>query len=88
MQISLEVGVFAAATALIAKLGPISLAAHQIAQNAASATYMVPLGIGLAAAVRVGQALGRRDIKAPSVTPGGLLSFSAGPSCLVPPWPS
>ncbi len=30
----------------------------------ASATYMVPLGIGSAAAVRVGQALGRRDIKA------------------------
>lgn len=64
MQISLEVGVFAAATAMIARLGPVPLAAHQIALNVASATYMVPLGIGSAAAVRVGQALGRKDIKA------------------------
>jgi len=37
------------------------LASHQIALNTASVTYMVPLGIGSAAAVRVGQALGRRD---------------------------
>jgi MATE family multidrug resistance protein len=61
MQLTLEVGVFAAATALVAKLDPLSLAAHQIALNAASFTFMVPLGIGSAAAVRVGQALGRLD---------------------------
>ncbi len=52
---------FAAATALIAKLDPVSLAAHQIALNVASVTFMVPLGISSAAAVRVGQAIGRRD---------------------------
>lgn len=60
-QISLEVGVFAAATALIGRLSPVTLAAHQIALNCATITYMVPLGIGSAAAVRVGQAVGRRD---------------------------
>jgi MATE family multidrug resistance protein len=60
-QLGLEVGIFAAATALIGKLGPIPLASHQIALNTASLTYMVPLGIGSAAAVRVGQALGRHD---------------------------
>ncbi len=64
MQITAEVGVFAVATTLIAKLDAASLAAHQIALNAASATYMVPLGIASAAAVRVGQALGREDAKA------------------------
>jgi MATE family multidrug resistance protein len=64
MQISLEVGVFAAATALIATLDTLSLAAHQIAINVASFTYMVPLGISSAAAVRVGQALGRGDVHA------------------------
>lgn len=63
-QLSLEVGVFAAATALIGTLDPLSLAAHQIAINTASFTYMVPLGISSAAAVRVGQALGRGDIHA------------------------
>jgi multidrug resistance protein, MATE family len=60
-QILFEIGVFAAATALIAKLDAASVAAHQIALNCASLTYMVPLGISSAAAVRVGQAIGRRD---------------------------
>jgi MATE family multidrug resistance protein len=61
MQLGLEVGVFATATALIARLGAIPLASHQIALNTVSFTYMVPLGISSAAAVRVGQAFGRRD---------------------------
>jgi MATE family multidrug resistance protein len=65
-QLGLEVGIFAAATAMISKLGPIQLAANQVAMNTASFTYMVPLGIGSAAAVRVGQGLGRRDPRAAS----------------------
>jgi MATE family multidrug resistance protein len=46
----------------VAKLDARSLAAHQIALSAASFSYMVPLGISSAAAVRVGQALGRGDL--------------------------
>jgi multidrug resistance protein, MATE family len=61
MQSTLESGVFAAVTTLIAKLGAVPLASHQIALNTVSLTYMVPLGISSAAAVRVGQALGRKD---------------------------
>ena len=61
MQIGLEISVFAAATALIARLDPTSLAGHQIALIMVSVTYMVPSGISSAAAVRVGQALGRGD---------------------------
>lgn len=61
LQILVEIGVFAVATALIGKLDAVSLAAHQIALNTATVTYMVPLGVGEAAAVRVGQALGRND---------------------------
>jgi multidrug resistance protein, MATE family len=60
-QILLEIGAFAAATALCAKLGPVPLSGHQIALNCAAFTFMVPLGISSAAAVRVGQQLGRRD---------------------------
>jgi MATE family multidrug resistance protein len=60
-QITLEVGVFAAATALAGRLAPASLAAHQIAINLASFTFMVPLGVASAGAVRVGQAIGRQD---------------------------
>src|SRR5258706_3787310 len=44
MQITLEVGVFAAATALAGRLAPVALAAHQIAMQVASLTFMVPLG--------------------------------------------
>jgi MATE family multidrug resistance protein len=61
MQITLEIGVFALVTALIGRLGAVSLASHQIALNTVSFTYMVPLGISSAAAVRVGQAIGRKD---------------------------
>src|SRR3984893_8251611 len=60
-QFGMEVGVFAIATTLIGKLGAVPLASHQIALNTVSLTYMVPLGISSAAAVRVGQALGRGD---------------------------
>ncbi len=61
LQITLEVGLFSAATALAGRLDAASLAAHQIAITVASTTFMVPYGIASAAAVRVGQAVGRRD---------------------------
>jgi MATE family multidrug resistance protein len=60
-QIGLETGVFAVVTVLIGKLGAAPLAGHQIALQTASMTYMVPLGISSAAAVRVGHAIGRID---------------------------
>jgi MATE family multidrug resistance protein len=61
MQFTLESGVFATVTALAARLGAVPLASHQIALNTVAFTYMVPLGISSAAAVRVGQAVGRKD---------------------------
>jgi len=61
-QLTVEVAVFAVATSLIGRLGAVPLASNQIALNTVSVTYMVPLGIGSAAAVRVGHALGRKDI--------------------------
>lgn len=61
LQITLEIGVFAVATVLAGRLEPASLAAHQIALNLASVTFMVPLGVASAAAVRVGHAVGRGD---------------------------
>src|SRR5204863_3115256 len=61
VQTVVEVAVFAVATALVGTLSPEWLAAHQIAMQMATFTYMVPLGMASAAAVRVGQALGRGD---------------------------
>jgi multidrug resistance protein, MATE family len=62
LQFTAEVGVFALVATLIARLGAVQLASHQIALNTVAFTYMVPLGISSAAAVRVGQALGRKDL--------------------------
>jgi MATE family multidrug resistance protein len=64
LQMVFEIGVFATATTLIGRLGAIPLAAHQIALNAAGLSFMAPFGIGSAAAVRVGQALGAGNPKA------------------------
>jgi len=60
-QVTLELGVFSAVTALAGRVGEASLAAHQIVLTLAGLTFMVPLGVGSAAAVRVGHAVGRRD---------------------------
>jgi MATE family multidrug resistance protein len=61
IQILAEGAVFGIITVLAARLDEISLAAHGISVNVIAITYMVPLGISSAAAVRVGQAMGRRD---------------------------
>jgi MATE family multidrug resistance protein len=60
-QILMEIGAFGAAAVLAGRLSPVALAAHQIAINCASVTYMVPLGASSAAAVAVGQAIGRGE---------------------------
>jgi MATE family multidrug resistance protein len=77
-QITLEVGVFAASTALAGRLAPVALAAHQIAIHIAALSFMVPLGISSAGAVRVGHAVGRLD--APGAERAGwtALMFGAG----------
>lgn len=61
MQIGIEWGVFTTATLLIARLSAPELAGHQITLTTVSMTYMMPLGFSSAAAVRVGQAIGRGD---------------------------
>ena len=61
-QIFVEVSIFALATSVIATFGPVPLAAHEIALQLASLTYMVPLAVSAATSVRVGHALGRMRI--------------------------
>jgi len=57
----IEVGLFMVTALLMGTLGTVPLAAHQVAIQCAAFTFMVPLGIGIATSVRVGQAVGRRD---------------------------
>ncbi len=58
---TLEVGVFAAAALTMGLIGVAELAANQIALQLASITFMIPMGIGQAATVRVALAIGRGD---------------------------
>jgi len=76
-QIGLEMSVFATVTVLIGKLSADILAGHQIALTVASTTFMMPLGISSAAAVRVGHAIGRRDPEGASRSGWTALLFGA-----------
>ena len=62
-QFTLEVGAFAAVSALAGRLDPVSLGSHQIALNLAALAFMVPLGLSSAGAVRVGHAVGANDAR-------------------------
>ena len=59
---AVETGLFTGATYMVGFLGPIPLAAHQIALQTAAMTFMVPVGIAYATTMRVGQHLGRHDV--------------------------
>lgn len=62
MTMIFEGMLFNAMTLLMGRFGTTSLAAHQIAINVPSITFMVPLGIGMASTVRVGVAAGAGDL--------------------------
>src|SRR5258708_2656544 len=62
--LALEIGVFNAAGVLMGVLGSDALGAHQLAINFASLTFMVPLGLGQAATVRVAFHLGAGRLQA------------------------
>jgi MATE family, multidrug efflux pump len=55
----LEVGLFVVTGVMMGVLGADALGAHQLVINAASITFMVPLGLGQAAMARVAFQLGR-----------------------------
>lgn len=60
-SIGLEVTLFSATAFFVGTFGAVPIAAHQIAIQCAAIAYMIPLGIGLATSVRVGQSIGRGD---------------------------
>lgn len=70
-----EVGVFALAGVLAAKLGPESIGAHQIALSYGSLSFTVAVGIGSAGSVRVGWAVGAHNTS--QARRSGMLAFAA-----------
>jgi MATE family multidrug resistance protein len=71
-----EVSIFNAAVFLMGLIGANSVAAHSIAIQIASIAFMVPLGFGQAATVRVGLAYGARDRDA--ITRAGWAAYVLG----------
>jgi MATE family multidrug resistance protein len=74
----LEFGVFGAAGILMGWMGTVAMAAHQVALNLSSLTFMVPLGVAQAGSVLVGQAVGRGDVAGARRAAGGSLLVGAG----------
>lgn len=71
-----EVGLFTAAALLMGGIGTDEVAAHAIALQCASMAFMVPLGLGIAATVRVGHAYGRSDPE--GIRKAGWTAFALG----------
>jgi MATE family multidrug resistance protein len=69
-----ETGLFAASAIMMGWLGTIPLAAHGIALQLASMTFMLHLGLSNAATVRAGNAFGRRDW--PHMVRGGIVALA------------
>ena len=56
-----EGGIFAVVPIMAGWLSSTAQAAHQVAISTASAAFMLPLGLGIAAGIRVGEAYGAKD---------------------------
>ena len=61
--IFVELSMFSGAALILGPLGDIVLASHSIALSIASIAFMLPLSIGLAAAARVGNLLGEKNLE-------------------------
>jgi MATE family multidrug resistance protein len=75
---SFEITFFITLALLMGRMGVVQLAGHQIAINLASLSFMVPLGVAGAAATRVGNAIGRRDMPGARRAAAACLLLGAG----------
>lgn len=78
VTMALEYGAFATVGLMMGTLGTTQMAAHQVALNLASLTFMVPLGVSGAGAVLVGQAIGRGDPAGMRRAAGAALALGVG----------
>jgi MATE family multidrug resistance protein len=76
----MEVGLFASAVMLMGWLGKDQVAAHQVTLQIASTSFMVPLGISMAATIRVGLAMGAGD--AAGARRAGRVALGLGVLCM------
>lgn len=77
---AMETGLFTVTTFLMGTLGSTTLAAHQIALQTASLTFMVPMGVAMATTVRVGQLIGQENPSGAKLA--GYVGISLGAGCM------
>ncbi len=92
-NLQLEIVAFSVIALLMGGMGTITMAAHQVAINLASLTFMVPLGVSQATAVRVGNAIGagdsggaRRAASAGLILGAGFMTLAAAMFIGIPVW--
>ena len=73
-----EVSIFNAAVMLMGVIGPTALAAHAVAIQIASLTFMIPLGLAQAATVRVGRAYGSGDREGATIAGWTAMALGVG----------
>jgi len=78
IQSSVEFTTFASISVFAGWFGAEAIAGHQVAINLSSLTFMVPMGIGSAASVLVGHAIGERDIPHARRVAASALACGAG----------
>ncbi|RME85125.1 MAG: MATE family efflux transporter [Planctomycetota bacterium] len=82
IQLALEVWAFTATTFLMGTIGAFPLAGHQIALNLASLVFMIPVGLGAAACVRIGHLIGQKNKESAKTCVKVTLFFSLLWSCI------
>ncbi|NCB22508.1 MAG: MATE family efflux transporter [Deltaproteobacteria bacterium] len=71
-----EVSLFALSAILLAPLGTVMVAGHQIALNFGALVFMVPLSISMTATIRVGRCMGARQTERAKIVARTALSLS------------
>jgi multidrug resistance protein, MATE family len=66
LSLFMQSGLFSVVALLMGSLGTAALAAHQVALNYSGLVFMIPLGLGMALTVCVGQSVGRLDVSGAS----------------------
>jgi MATE family multidrug resistance protein len=80
-SMGIETSLFMLTVVMMGWLGTTQLAAHQVAMQCVAFTFMVPLGVGMAASVRVGQAIGKKNTDGASIAGFTGIGISAAFMC-------
>ncbi|WPC72521.1 MATE family efflux transporter [Vibrio porteresiae] len=77
-----EITLFALVSLLISPLGPLIVAAHQVAINFSALIFMLPMSIGAAVSIRVGNKLGSEDLRGATVASNVALMLAVSTAIL------